>query len=453
MQEKINIWKNESGSALILTMVILISGVLIFSSIISVSLMQRSASSKTRSSTEALQIADGCIEWSLKQYYEASGVRIDEVGGIDTSNGNVFTWGLAADSLPLAINIGSESYDVDCSIYLVDSSGEIMNDDAKDLSEVSEIRVVAGAGFGEDRTRRAVQVGLTRSVVFSASDDGTVKAISSSGNELWSFEGHSGSVGPVAVDADGYVYSGGSDHTVRKIKPDGSEDWSFLLGGSVSGVAVDTDGNVYASTGSGDNKVVKISQDGSVQLWEFTLHTGTVSDVAVDENGNVYSSSYDNTVRKLRPADGSQDWRFDGFSSDVRQVAVDSDGYVYAGGSNRTVKKIKPDGSEDWTFSEHSSYIYGLAVDADGYVYSGSRDDSVKKIKPDGSSSDWTFSLTNTIHDVVVDSDGYVYSGSEDNILRKIKPDGSGEDWRFEGHTGNVSGIAVSPGLEGAGFW
>jgi hypothetical protein len=56
---------DEKGSALILVMAILISGILIFSSITSISLLQRSSSSKTRSSTEALQIADSCMEWTL----------------------------------------------------------------------------------------------------------------------------------------------------------------------------------------------------------------------------------------------------------------------------------------------------------------------------------------------------------------------------------------------------
>jgi WD40 repeat protein len=44
---------------------------------------------------------------------------------------------------------------------------------------------------------------------------------------VWSFTGHTGSVGAVAVDAAGYVYSGSGDGTVRKITPDGVQVWSF----------------------------------------------------------------------------------------------------------------------------------------------------------------------------------------------------------------------------------
>ncbi|NGP46916.1 hypothetical protein G4V62_19015, partial [Bacillaceae bacterium SIJ1] len=53
--------------------------------------------------------------------------------------------------------------------------------------------------------------------VYSGAQDNTVKKISPSGDEVWTFTGHTSSVRAVAVDADGYVYSGSLDDTVKKI--------------------------------------------------------------------------------------------------------------------------------------------------------------------------------------------------------------------------------------------
>ena len=93
--------------------------------------------------------------------------------------------------------------------------------------------------------------------IYSGSNDDTVRKIDSSGNEVWTFDGHTASVYGVAVDSDGYVYSASFDETVRKIDSSGNEVWTF---------------------------------DG---------HTDNVFDVAVDSDGYVYSSSHDRTVRKI----------------------------------------------------------------------------------------------------------------------------------------------------------
>ena len=116
--------------------------------------------------------------------------------------------------------------------------------------------------------------------VYSGSTDKTVRKISPSGSQGWSFTEHTDRITFVVVDADGYVYSGSWDGTVRKISPSGSQVWSFTGHTSrVNGIAVDADGYVYS--GSSDNTVRKISSSGS-QVWSFTEHTNTVSGVAVD---------------------------------------------------------------------------------------------------------------------------------------------------------------------------
>ena len=274
--------------------------------------------------------------------------------------------------------------------------------------------------------------------IYSVADDNTVRKIDSSGNEVWTFDGHNDPVRDVAVDSDGYVYSASDDNTVRKIDSSGNEVWSFTGHNfTVWGLAVDSDGYVYSTS---DDVVKKINPSGA-EVWTFDNHTSRVYNVAVDSDGYVYSVSADETVRKI-DSSGNEVWTFDGHTDNVQNVAVDSDGYVYSGSRDETVRKIDPSGNEVWTFDDHTHWIRGVAVDSDGYIYSSSNDETVKKIDSSGNKV-WTFhDHTNTVTTVAVDSDGYVYSGSLDETVKKIDPFGA-EVWSFTGHTGWVYGVAV----------
>ena len=97
-------------------------------------------------------------------------------------------------------------------------------------------------------------------------------------------------VGDIIKPADVKVLSRTDEKVPNKI-------WEFT-GHTiyVNSVAVDSQGNVYS--GSWDNKVMKISPNGT-KIWEFTGHTGAVNSVAVDSQGNVYSGAQDNKVMKL----------------------------------------------------------------------------------------------------------------------------------------------------------
>ena len=200
----------------------------------------------------------------------------------------------------------------------------------------------------------------TSNYIYSGSGDDTVRKIDSSGNEVWTFDGHSSSVMDVAVDSDGYVYSGSVDDTVRKIDPSGNQVWTFdELSNRVYSVAVDSDGYVYSA--SRDDTLRKIDSSGN-EVWSYD-HNSWVRAVAVDSDGYVYSGSSDEKVRKIDPS-GNEVWTFDGHSFYVNDVAVDSDGYVYSASSDNTFKKIDSSGNEVWSFDDHSSSVLGVAVDS-----------------------------------------------------------------------------------------
>ena len=119
-----------------------------------------------------------------------------------------------------------------------------------------------------------------RAGIYFGSTDNTVRKISPSGSQVWSYTGHTSNIWAVAVDPPGNVYSGSGDYSVRKISPSGSHVWSYTgHTNSVYAVAVDSSGYVYS--GSADRSVSKISPAGA-QVWSYTGHTAAVWAVAVD---------------------------------------------------------------------------------------------------------------------------------------------------------------------------
>jgi outer membrane protein assembly factor BamB len=277
--------------------------------------------------------------------------------------------------------------------------------------------------------------------IVSAGDDNTVRKIDSSGNQIWSFTGHTADVNSVVVDSNGFIYSGSTDTTVRKIDSNGTQVWSFTGHTSfVFGVAVDNNGNVY-SVGN-DNTVRKINSSGT-QVWSFTGHTDRIWDVAVDNNGNVYSSSRDGTVRKI-DSSGNQIWVFSPSAGASQAVTVDDNGNVYAGFNDNTVRKINSSGTQVWSFTGHTNIINGVAVDNNGNVYSVGNDTTVRKIDSNGNQV-WSFTgHTAQTMGVAVDLDGNVYStsGGTDRSVRKINSSGT-QVWSFTGHTARVQSVAV----------
>ena len=309
-------------------------------------------------------------------------------------------------------------------------------------------------GFAEE-----LQVNLTLdpsgpsgdAMIFTASSDEEVHALTSDGEEVWRFTGHSDPVRGVAVDADGYVYTGAaaSSNQIRKLTSDGDEVWRYPRHNfGVVDVAVDADGHVYSA--SHDPSVHKITPEGN-RLWRYRDSWGNeyFYGVAVDKAGYVYtgssvSNSSSNRVRKLS-SDGEDVWRYTGHSGVVADVAVDADGYVYTASWDREVHKLTPDGEEMWRYTGHSSAVNGVAIDSEGYIYTASSDGEVHKVMPGGEEV-WRYTgHSNPVTAVAIDADGYVYTGSRNGELHKLTPQGQ-QVWRYTGHSDRVWGIAVSPG-------
>ena len=283
---------------------------------------------------------------------------------------------------------------------------------------------------------------LQADYIFSGSSDNTIRKIDSSGNQVWSFTGHTGQINDLAVDSNEFIYTASDDTTVKKIDSNGNEVWTFanhFL--PVYGVSVDSNGNVYA--GSDQDTIKKIDSNGN-EVWEFTGHSNLVTKLAVDVNDNVYSASFDGTVRKI-DSNGNQLWSFTGHTSNlIRDIAVDKDGFVYSCGSDNTVRKIDANGNQVWVFTlENFSTV---AVDLNGNVYTGSYTSAIRKLDSNGNEL-WSFNgHTSTVNSIVIDKEDFIYSASNDNTVKKIDSSGN-QVWSFTNHSNSVKAISTNQKL------
>ena len=293
---------------------------------------------------------------------------------------------------------------------------------------------------------KLIVMGLTSITVRAYLTAASCRVCIASGGTSIAAKAYAIAIGDIEFVGSNCVYFGSYDNTVRKISPSGSQVWSYTGHTNfVLAVAVDPSGDVYSV--SYDNTVHKISPSGT-QVWSYTGHTSVVNAVAVDPSGYVYSGSNDNTVRKISPS-GAHVWSYTGHTYLVYAVAVDSSGNVYSGSLDNTVRKISPSGAHVWSYTGHTSAVWAVAVDPSGNVYSGSFDYTVRKISPSGSQV-WSYTgHTSYVYAVAVDPLGNVYSGSYDNTVRKISPSGS-QVWSYTGHTSVVYAVAVDPGCCGA---
>ena len=115
-------------------------------------------------------------------------------------------------------------------------------------------------------------------------------------SESWSHSLHSNTVDSVFA-RDGVVYSGSQDNTVKAANAsDGSEIWSHSLHSGDVWSVFEGDGVVYSG---GRDETVKAADasDGS-EIWSHSLHSDTVRSV-FERDGVVYSGSYDDTVKAV----------------------------------------------------------------------------------------------------------------------------------------------------------
>mgnify|MGYP002761201477 FL=1 len=177
----------------------------------------------------------------------------------------------------------------------------------------------------------AVECGAHENV-YSGSEDGTVKKIGRRGDEIWNFNAHTASVTDVALFRDLAVYSASEDNSVRRIiENDGSEDttggWPFTGHlDTVNCLEVDKSEKIYTGAANGEFRV--IDNDGNEAYIETLFGGSSIEDLAV-RNGNVYAIS-GNEIKKLQASNGDEDWNQTAEDdSTLEAVAVHPGGHVF----------------------------------------------------------------------------------------------------------------------------
>ncbi|MEA1925911.1 MAG: pilus assembly PilX N-terminal domain-containing protein [Patescibacteria group bacterium] len=141
--------KSQKGSALVLTVIILVNALLIVVAISAISVIERKMSSRVKNSTPAFQAADSGIEWVL---YKVGSITDPNVKSLADIFGAGNMAGTGRYNCPPIL--GS----VDCDFYFVDATGAVIDNDNTKLIDIDTVRSVGRYGEAEEKASRAIEV-------------------------------------------------------------------------------------------------------------------------------------------------------------------------------------------------------------------------------------------------------------------------------------------------------
>lgn len=277
---------------------------------------------------------------------------------------------------------------------------------------------------------------------------GDTRRYDPNGNLVWDFTIADGTA--VAVDSRSQIGLGtGAGNDVHRISSQGDLVWTF--GGHSDSInSIELGVETYTYSASEDGTVKKLDRTGT-PVWNFDQHAEAVNDIAVYEDIAIYSVSDDETVRRIVDSTGSEDWSFTEHLADVFLVEADRNENVYTASSNGELRVVDEDGNQVAHFSPfESNPVEDMAVrNGSLYVVSG---DILKKIDTTDGSEIWKQGVfesndnkTAQLVSVAVSPSGsiYVAENLENNILEF---DDSGSKISEFSVSGGTLDLTVQPG-------
>jgi eukaryotic-like serine/threonine-protein kinase len=274
-----------------------------------------------------------------------------------------------------------------------------------------------------------------------------------SGQEILSLKGHTDEITSLSFSPDGKKIVGGSYDKTLKI-------WDAISGQEILTFKGHTDEVVSVNFSPDGKRVVSGSGDKTLKIWDATSgqeiltlngHTDRVSSVSFSPDGKrVVSGSGDRTLKIWDAASGQEIFILKGITGLVTSVSFSPDGRKIACGKSDTSLKIWDTnlGQEILTFNGHTGGVISVSYSPDGErIVSGSGDKTLKIWNANSGQEILTLKgHTKTVSSVSFSPDGKrIVSGSGDNTL-KIWDAASGQNiLTLKGHTNLVSSLCFSP--------
>jgi WD40 repeat protein len=287
------------------------------------------------------------------------------------------------------------------------------------------------------------------------------------------FEGHHATVRKIALSPDGrLVASGGWEGMVRVWDVATAQCLNvYQAGGRVEGVAFSPDGQQILAGNQSNG--LRLWELGTGQVRDFKGHTGMVMRVAFSPDGrHILSGSDDRSVRLWDVASGQLLRRFEGHTGRVECVAFSPDGRRALSGGVNNGEALRlwdvEHGQELHHFSGHGGTVASVVCSPDGrYALSGSYDQTLRlwRLPPDRALDRLAARLpavevrypvrsfqghTGSVRNVALSPDGRLAlscSGVErgDRTLRLWDVASGREIRQFKGHTEQIYAVAFSP--------
>ena len=302
--------------------------------------------------------------------------------------------------------------------------------------------------------------------VVSASDDKTLRVWDiATGKEAVKIEGHSRFISSIAISPDGNrVVSASGDSYLQSWDIATSRRLHKLRGhtGIVDAVVITLDSGRIIS-GSCDKSIRIWSMMNGKECQKLTGHTDGVTSLAISPDGKkIVSGSYDKTIRIWSLSSGKELFKLEGHTDWIRSVAVTfNSSKLVSGSTDRTIRvwDMKT-GKPQLTLEGHTDWVTSIALSPDGNkIISGSGDKEILiwNMQSRMVSGNPFVGHTKGVTSVTITPDGSkIISGSGDKTIRvwnsslsltssPIWADIKHEHLQLEGHTGEVSSVAITP--------